>query len=697
MKTDLFLAGKFLRNLRSRAMVTMTIALVLGVPLVGRGAAPTPLVDLAFTEAEGAFTFMNAGSLGGSAFLWQGDGTEYPMLRPLVPQGPFAPSNNARSIDMGPIEEAQGNRAIDLATDLGVFGSLGGFTSFTLTGWINARDLNAGSGGNRVLFALDSPGGLGFDLVQMANGSLQLGVNQWPDGSPAVSSVGKVTADPALGADNWVYFAVTYDSALESGHVNFYFGAGDTLASLDSTHTYPRGAVEQTGELTLGNFGIAAPGVRAELGPNGPSRVFRGLIDEVKVYDSVLELAAIQYDQLGGVVPPDEPATIIGQPESQTVFPGQRATFQVGVTGSAPIFIQWQTNGVDVAGATAPTLTLTGITRSHDGLEVRVLVNNAGTTDLLSETVTLTVIDVTEASLVTEGIVLRLDASALELEDGAAVAQWPDLSSAGKHAVQEDELARPMFVAEGSTFGMPVVRFSAVSPYPHMRVENMGPHNPPNTIFLVWKINENTGGDQQPLDGLSDPTRVRIGYQANPSRIFGWSGGSFPNLEKAMAVPFEELILTTAVFDTGGGLFRVDGVTEDQRATGDIAITGFTIGRRFTEAQPLAGDIAEVIVYDRRLSDSEINMVEGYLFVKWLTDEGLEPGPVDRPQIEVLTMAENIVFSWEAPGPFQLQARDQLTAGEWVDVTVEPIVEGSRRTVTLPVEAGVRFFRLRSP
>jgi hypothetical protein len=194
-----------------------------------------------------------------------------------------------------------------------------------------------------------------------------------------------------------------------------------------------------------------------------------------------------------------------------------------------------------------------------------------------------------------------LDATALQLADGARVDQWPDLSGVGNHAVQADPDRRPLYVASGTPFGEPVVRFSGAAPFEHLVVQQMGPYPVPYTIFLVWKINQNTGGDQQALDGSDEGQRVRIGYQANPSRIFAWSGGGFPNLEKSMAVPFDNLILTSAVYDPSGGLFRVNGELEQENPTGDISLSGFTLGRRVTDAQQLAGDIAELLVYDRRL------------------------------------------------------------------------------------------------
>jgi hypothetical protein len=241
-----------------------------------------------------------------------------------------------------------------------------------------------------------------------------------------------------------------------------------------------------------------------------------------------------------------------------------------------------------------------------------------------------------------------LDASALQLGDGARVDQWPDLSGLGHHAVQADPDRRPTFVASGTPFGEPVVRFSGAAPFEHLVVEQMGPYPVPNTIFLVWKINQNTGGDQQALDGFVDGERVRIGYQASPSRIFAWSGGGFPNLEKSMAVPFDNLILTSVVYDPTGGSFRVNGELEQENPTGDIGLSGFTIGRRFTDAQQLAGDIAELLVYDRRLSEAEIEEVEAYLDAKWLRDPDDTTPPTVPQDFAVYAGAAFAHLSWSA-------------------------------------------------
>ena len=56
--------------------------------------------------------------------------------------------------------------------------------------------------------------------------------------------------------------------------------------------------------------------------------------------------------------------TITRQPASQTVSAGQRATFTVTATGTAPLSYQWQRNGTAIGGATAVSYTTPATTAS---------------------------------------------------------------------------------------------------------------------------------------------------------------------------------------------------------------------------------------------------------------------------------------------------------------------------------------------
>ena len=70
------------------------------------------------------------------------------------------------------------------------------------------------------------------------------------------------------------------------------------------------------------------------------------------------------------------PPTITTQPTNQTVAAGQSVTFRIVASGSAPLSFQWQKNGVDIAGATSPTLTFTA-TAADNGAQFRCNVTNA--------------------------------------------------------------------------------------------------------------------------------------------------------------------------------------------------------------------------------------------------------------------------------------------------------------------------------
>ncbi|HZL77742.1 MAG TPA: SUMF1/EgtB/PvdO family nonheme iron enzyme [Candidatus Limnocylindrales bacterium] len=57
---------------------------------------------------------------------------------------------------------------------------------------------------------------------------------------------------------------------------------------------------------------------------------------------------------------PDQP-TITVQPSDRKVYPGRTATFSVTATGGAPLYYQWQNNGVNFPAATGASLTLTNV------------------------------------------------------------------------------------------------------------------------------------------------------------------------------------------------------------------------------------------------------------------------------------------------------------------------------------------------
>jgi hypothetical protein len=77
----------------------------------------------------------------------------------------------------------------------------------------------------------------------------------------------------------------------------------------------------------------------------------------------------------------DAPATapvVVVPPPSQTAFFGDNVTFSAGVSGSPPLYYNWQFNGAPIAGTTATNLNLTDVRPTQAGLYSLVATNVAG-------------------------------------------------------------------------------------------------------------------------------------------------------------------------------------------------------------------------------------------------------------------------------------------------------------------------------
>jgi hypothetical protein len=180
-----------------------------------------PLVVLDFSEGQGG----TAANVGATADTHPGatltpDWPRWSTNSPMVGHGV--------SLDLG---LKLGEYAVDLGS--AAYELLRGLKSFTITGWLNCRSLDVGPGGSRVVHMADTMGSrAGLDLVVEKKGELVLGVNAYPDVSPARSRPNAISVDPKAGKDNWRFFAVTYDATAAIEQVEFYFGDASRAATI---------------------------------------------------------------------------------------------------------------------------------------------------------------------------------------------------------------------------------------------------------------------------------------------------------------------------------------------------------------------------------------------------------------------------------------------------------------------------------
>jgi len=266
------------------------------VVMVYYSTLPKPLIRLDFND-NGGSNVANNGSVTATFSK-----TDPPSWSANVPK-----NGGISSLDFG---TTAGNYYVESGS---IINQLAGLKAFTVIGWVNNRNSTVGSGGNRIVSWIKN-GGNGVDIVYVSDGSLKVGINQWPDNTIAVSSAGEIPTDPNAAASNWKFFTVTYEAS--SGNLKIYFGNNTTPASLDTSITYNQGAVgTDIGKLAIGHF-------NSESNRTGRTdRMFRGLIDQIAIYDSVLTSDEVQIAQfqepLTGIK--DEEASALTIPKEYTL------------------------------------------------------------------------------------------------------------------------------------------------------------------------------------------------------------------------------------------------------------------------------------------------------------------------------------------------------------------------------------------
>jgi hypothetical protein len=188
------------------------------------------------------------------------------------------------------------------------------------------------------------------------------------------------------------------------------------------------------------------------------------------------------------------------------------------------------------------------------------------------------------------------DASQLGLADGAGVTTWPDLSGLGRNLVA----GTPTYRADVLN-GLPVVRFDGVDDVLYTGLSASYRH-----IFVVAMHRLATFPDYDGLVGgvswlvLTGDSGLARWYPYEPSSTtYHFDGvlaaGDWP-------APMNSQFAVMSVSRHAGPWTMDFQVGQDRNVT----------GRNWD------GDVAEVVAYDRVLSEAERQQVEGYLHDKWL-------------------------------------------------------------------------------
>jgi hypothetical protein len=745
--------------------LTTTASLLLCGMLLRAAVPADPIIELRFPEGpsgtggNGVIT-TNTGTLSGYMTFAQDTSNPFetntlPVFTNLVPVGTYVPTGNDYSVNMGTVSGAcaggSGSRAIDSSPS---FSTIGACDKLTLCGWVNANSL-PGARSVTLAYAFESAGVSGFHLEENLNGTLDLSVNGYENEAPSSTLI--LTPSSSYATNNWVFFAVTYDPTLSADQLKYYFGRPNKLAAIDVAATYVPASslgsnVDYTGPLSFGNASTS-DGIRNETG--SCSRIFRGLMDELKIYTNALTIDEIQQAQLNATVP-STPVTFLKQPANVTAPVGANATFTCEANGSGQVTYQWRTNGVAVPGATNTSFTLTNVPLPYSVTNVSVLADNAATTDpgLLSTIVTLTVIP---ADPMIVSLSFSANSGILSLNNGAFggvvrrkvvgttpedYPQWistnvPSGSNAPSAAYNVESLNMGVIPLSQRAVDMTNNIVSTVGNLSSMKALTIcGWLNSANQTFRTTSTGRGCGIVNASLGDNKGGFALAYRNNSLGTGPYGENGrlalyvNDWPNGDPAASqlssintiplntnLPPENWVFFAVTYDGTSSANNLnyyfgnstnaavlDPICPLTYNKGVIAATGpLSIGNhncvpgdpntvmpgnptgRAGGNPPDAvnnaqwrGLIDEIKIYNKVLSPNEILAAQR--------------SPSLPPHLLYTNRTSTLGLSWE--GPFQLQSRTNLDAGNWSNVTASPSVSGTIRSLDVPYSGSSRFYRL---
>jgi len=313
--------------------------------------------------------------------------------------------------------------------------------------------------------------------------------------------------------------------------------------------------------------------------------------------------------------------TITVTPPTATVAPGATAQFSVSATDQfgaslapQPAFA-WSVSG-------GGTMDPNGLfTAGPSGGGPFTVTASSGAT---SGTATVSVSS--PSSVPTSGLRLWLKADAGVTVSGTAVSQWADQSGNNRNAAQTTLSARPVLVTNALN-GMPALAFNGTGQFMTFTMPVNGLSG--MTLILVSaNSSDRNGGTTNAANAAlfwnetgSWGTVYLSPFQTNAKFRFGTGQDSnLPSFTRPASIG-SAFSISVATKDGATESLHVDGVLEllEQGNLSTIAFSQSTgnLGRGYNNNTYFPGRIAEVLVYDRALSDAERQGVEAYLNARY--------------------------------------------------------------------------------
>lgn len=228
---------------------------------------------------------------------------------------------------------------------------------------------------------------------------------------------------------------------------------------------------------------------------------------------------------------------------------------------------------------------------------------------------------------ISSGLKMWLDADAMSLNNNDPVASWTDQSGNNNHAVQDTASYRPLFKTNILN-GKPAIVFDGSNDY--LTIDGTMVVNTNYSIFAVVKRNSsNPGSFNYYLGGTQSMMNknLQLGWRSNTTLTHGQYTNDYDMRVPSYSASMPAYLITSRHSNTLGNDTYLNGSMKglnmnnvsSARLAHLSAWQGASVGRYIdnTINTRFNGYVAELIIYNRYLSESERKSVETYLANKY--------------------------------------------------------------------------------